>query len=426
MSDVTRDEALGSALRALEVPEHGPGFESALRRALAARSRRRWLTFPRLVPLGAAAAAVVAVAVVLLVNLSRSPAVASAAEVRAAVAGALSEAQAISGVVVNGEREQGGGLGEVKWSFVLTDRGDFRLTGLGTQTDLAYDADENVERYFDTGYLTIRTGLAPGPPDSGTADYVVQRGLGSAVRALSAAGDPDVVEVTFNGRDAWLLRTGTGNPGETREITVERESGVPVRDVRRLHGSVLSEWRIDDLHVDPRVSPDAFRLESEPTGPVTRYDMGFRRVTLADAARLAGYRPLVPTRLPLGFQLAEVAFAERSRPTGSEQRQNPESRKVVSLAYRHGLDEVVVTTRLRTGAAARWRDPVAVGLLARGPQPFHAAAGPLAGNRAEIVIDPNVVPHVWGLTGRLVVTIAGDVDRAELSDLARSLAPAAG
>jgi hypothetical protein len=407
-----RDQELGLALRALDVPEHGPDFFPELRERLVRRRRFAW---PRLLPAAAAVAAAVVVAV-LAFDATRTTDVASAAEVRAAVANALTSVSALSGVVRVRE-----GRGEVRWRFLLTDRGDFRLKGLDHPTDLAYDAGEHVERYSDVGYFTERSGVAPGWPDSDSGDWVVQRGLGSAVRALDADGDPEVRETTYDGRPAWTLVTDTGNAGEVREITVDRETGVPVKDVVRFRGRLVQEWRLEGLRVNPPVGPDAFRLERRPNQALTRYDSGFRRVALADVEGEVGYSPLLPRWLPEAFVRSDVAVAARSRRTGYEQDQNPVSRHVVSISYRRGLDEVVVTTRLVGDDRSAWTDPVAMGILSRPPEPVTIPSGVLEGARGELVVDPNAVPHVWAIGGELVVTVAGDLDRGQLLRVAGSL-----
>jgi hypothetical protein len=110
-----------------------------------------------------------------------------------------------------------------------------------------------------------------------------------------------------------------------------------------------------------------------------------------------------------------------SRPTGNEQRQNPPSRDVVSIAYRRGLDELVVTTRRIGRDRSLWSDPVTVGDVSRAPERVTLTHGPLAGVTVEVVLDPNSVPHLWGMTPTLVVTVAGDVDREQLVRIAESL-----
>jgi hypothetical protein len=135
-----------------------------------------------------------------------------------------------------------------------------------------------------------------------------------------------------------------------------------------------------------------------------------------------GYAPLVPSWVPAGFERVEVAVAKRSRATGDEQRRNPPSQGVVSIRYRRGLDERVVTSRLTGADPSAWGDPV-IGSspMGRRPELVKFEQGALAGREGELVIDANSVPHVWTVTGPLVVTVAGNLDRAELIRVAESL-----
>jgi hypothetical protein len=399
------DNELGNALRDLDVPEHRPDFEASLERQLRRRpNRRTWAL--------AAAATLAAAAIVALV-VPRGSDVASAAQVRDAIADALASAGRVSGVFVN--REAGG---ENRWSFVLDSSGSFRITGLGKNnpTDLAYDSKTNVESWSDLGLFVRRTGLAPGWPDSSAAGWVVQRGLGSVVAALAASPDADVEEVDYAGRAAWQLRTPTGNPGEERVITVDKGTGIPVRDARLRNGRPAGEWRIEQLQVDNDPAGMSFTLQRKPDQQPTAYDMGFRRASPDEIAGMVGYDVSVPSWVPDGYELDETAFARSSRPTGDEQHQNPPSRNVVSLRYRRGLDELVITTRATGPDPSRWGDPV-VGSSVRAAPPKRIDFG----SPAWLVVDPNSVPHIWAVRGPYVVTIAGNVDSDELLRIADSM-----
>jgi hypothetical protein len=135
-----------------------------------------------------------------------------------------------------------------------------------------------------------------------------------------------------------------------------------------------------------------------------------------------GRAPLVPSWVPAGFDRLEVAVAKRSRPTGDEQRRNPPSKDVISIRYRRGLDELVVTSRLTGADPSAWGDPVlGSSPMGRRPQPVEFEQGALAGREGELVIDANSVPHVWAVAGPLVVTVAGNLDREELIRVAESL-----
>jgi hypothetical protein len=411
------DRELGAALRELEVPEHAAEFDAELRGRLRRRPprRRAWV-------LAAAAALAVLVASVVALALPRGSGVASAAEVREAISEALGSAHTISGVFVNREEADGG---ENRWRFEFRSSGSFRITGLGKNnpTDVEYDPGLNVEASSDVGLFVWRVGLAPGWPDSAPAGWVLRRDLGSVVAFLAADPEAKVEEVEYDGRPAWMLRTPTGNPGEEREIAVDRGTGIPVRDRRFRDGRFAGEWRIERLRIDAGTD-ESFRLQPRSGQEQKTYDMGFERMSIERAASVVGYKPLVPDWLPSGFALGDVAVARASRPTGDEQHQNPPSRNVVSLRYQRGLDQIVVTTRLTGPDPALWGDPViGSSVRARTPVRLRFPQGPL--RDAVLVIDPNSVPHIWAIAGPLVVTIAGTLDGEELARIAASLRPRA-
>ncbi len=410
-----RDHELGAALRDLDVPEHGPEFDAELRRRLTEpRPKRRvWV-------LAAAAAVAVLAASALALFLPRGSDVASAAQVRKAISDALGHAHTISGVFVN--QEQAGG-GENRWRFEFRSSGSFRITGLGENnpTELEYDPGLNVEASSDVGLFVWRVGLAPGWPDAAPAGWVIRRDLGSVVSALAADPGAKVEEVEYGNRPAWMLRTPTGNPGEEREIVVDRETGIPVRDRRLRDGRFAGEWRIERLQINAG-REEVFRLQPRKDQKETTYNMGFQRMSLERAAKVVGYEPLLPGWLPSGFELGDVGVARASRPTGGEQHQNPPSRNVVSVRYQRGLDHIVVTTRLTGDDPARWGDPViGSSVRAKAPEKVTFESGALRGYSGELVIDPNSVPHVWAIAGPIVVTVAGNADRAVLLQIANSL-----
>jgi len=427
------DEMLGRALRELEVPEHMPGFHADLREQLdwerfvlddiTWRQRRRSLR-RRLAAAAATATAAIVAFVVIGVGLPGGspggPEEATAGDVRAAVARALSSAESLSGRIVSrGDDPATDRVAESRWSFAITARGDFRLTGITHRTDLAYDARANVQSYSDETSFSTRSGLAPGWPDSDAPDWIVQRNLESVAAALAEAKDPRVKEVDYRGRPAWRLRV---TQADVREITIDQATGIPVRETYFVEGEQVNEWRIDDLSVNAALPADAFEIEPRPGQELSRLDEGFRPTALADVGKAVGYDPLVPRWVPTGYALGDVSVAESARPTGSSEQTNPRSRGVVSLAYGRGLDMLVVTSRLLGADRSRWSDPFAVEDLADPPELVTFATGALARQRGELVVDPSAVPHIWGMTDNLVVTVAGPLTRSELLRVAESLA----
>jgi hypothetical protein len=140
-------------------------------------------------------------------------------------------------------------------------------------------------------------------------------------------------------------------------------------------------------------------------------------VTSDQAAAIAGYRPVLPTDLPPGFEPTEVTAAAQGRPTGTEGG-NPPAAGVVSVAYRRGFDQIVVSTRM-TGeldtcgpqsTSACWYDPLASGEgFLDAPEAFVVGGGALAGAKAELLVSARGTPHCGRSTtdwwSRSVVTL---------------------
>ena len=429
-----RDHELGAALRELHVPDHAPSFFDDLGRRLAAEPARRPARRPRLrfgLRIAAVAAAVGVVAAVVGWPRAERTQVASAAVVQADVRASLDALRTLSGVIVTSGPEADDAR---RFRFALDARGDFRLDGPTAQEVMAYDVSSGVIRSAahsasmggSTLFYAERRGVAPGPPDVEPASWLLPDELGAYVRVLLAAGDPSVHEVAYEGRPAWHVDIETvpnavvpAFSGDRLEITVDRETDIPVRVVESKAGAVLHELRIERLMVDAPLPKDTFRPAFPAGAEIMRSDGGFRRVPLAEAAGLVGYAPLLPSAVPDGFELSEVAVATEAGRTGTDAG-NPPSRKVVSLAYRRGLDRFVLTTRL--AGSATWSDPLASGVgYVDHPEHVTLETGVLRGDDAQVVLSPHGVPHLWAVANGLVVTIAGDLSHAELVSLAGSL-----
>jgi hypothetical protein len=434
-----RDEWLGELLRELDAPEHRPQFHSELRLRLREerRTARRRAAARWGLRIGAvAAAAAAAVAVVGLPRAGKSPSLsgpqaANAAVVKTRVRSALAALRTLSGVLVaTGPREHDGG----RWRFALDAAGDVRLEGPRAGDAMTYDAANGVVRSAQhsaslggsTLFYAERTGVAPGAPDQGPPTWVLPEQYGAFVRAALADAPSSVTQTTYDGRPAWRLDVDTAPnaivpelTGDHLAITVDRATAMPLRVIESTRGAVLRELRIEDLAVDPHLPASTFELAFPAGADVMRSDDGFRRLPLSEVAASVGYRPLVPSWVPDGYRLAEVAVAREAAATGKEGG-NPPSRMVVSLSYRRGVDQFVVTTRVRGGGS--WSDPLASPEgYTDTPEHVAPAHGALAGADAQLVLSPHTTPHLWALTDRLVVTVGGDLDRRELVRIATSL-----
>ena len=356
MRSSDRDSDLGEQLRRLETPEHGPDFFARLEQKLemessadersasrttrhsadaagnelarereAGRPRSRsWLRLAWVpIPVAAVILALLwAFAGPLGIDVFR-PQTASAAEIKEKMVAALAQAEAIKGtLVVRYYDEATGQLGETRWNVVTTARGDFRMTGVSRSEDIAYDASSGVQRVLAGGddgepqVASEMTGLAPGWPDPGPADWVLFRGMGAVVRAMLAAEAPSVSEATFDRRPAWVMsaevqpnRLSTVS-GDHIEITVDQQTGFPVEVSESKEGRLLQELRLEGVQIDPALTGDEFVLAFPEGVEVERNDQGFRRVSLEQVAEVVGYQPLVPAVVPEGYKLAEIAVAE--------------------------------------------------------------------------------------------------------------------
>jgi hypothetical protein len=432
--DYFRDEQLGAALAALDVPEHRPAFFDELEARLGQIRRRRFGPLPRagrVVVAATVAAAATVLAVAVLPRVIGGDGLARAAEVQARLAAAIAGAQTLRGELsyTAVDPRGGGGRTTIRQSFVLDASGDRRLSSPSTGT-VAYGAGRGVEdgilpsASIGAGrFYAERTGLAPGPPDAGPSEALIESQLAAVTRALAAAADPRVSEIAFDGRAAWRLDAdvapNTLEPDfDHLSVTVDRATGFPLHVLTTLAGRFRSLLRVERLQIDPQLPPATFTLEFPPGAEVLRTDAGFVNVDLDGAADIVGYRPPTPRRLPSGFRLATVAAAAGSERTGPAQ-SNPPSRSVVSLSYRRGLEQIVVTTRRRTGGP--WRDPFAVAGVPLRAKRVQLHGGAFGGTTAKVVVDPRSVPHLWVVGDRLVVTVAGDLGRAGLIEIAEAM-----
>lgn len=431
------DEEIGRALRSLEVPEHRSDFFETLARRLEEQPPKRLPTWGgrRPVFLLSAAAAILVAALIgtsLLPANRGGPQIASAEQVQGHVARALASTSTLTGQVAiecaeqYGPCQPEGGRTTLRWSFSENAAGDERVTGIGRVDDLAYRAAEHRQRtvtaFGETTDAQDISGLSAGPPDFPAARSVVRREYASVVRTfLDGTSATPVRETSYTGRAAWRLsipvqRNKLDGPssGDRLDVTVDRQTGFPLRITETLRGKFLHEIRLSGLTVNVPLASDAFTL-TIPTG-IRAFvnDAGFRPVPLADVRGVVGYAPVLPSKVPKGFKMSDVTVAARSGPTGVEG-MNPPARNVVSVGYRRGFDRLTVTTRSTGPDATVWEDPLGTGEgFVDTPERVTITSGALTGSEASIIITPRGLPHAWLIDGDLVVTIAGDLSRAEL------------
>lgn len=479
-----RDEELGRRLRDLPVPQHKPGFFEQLDARLEAeaaevrrarrprRARAGWravrppskpgLLRPRLV--GAAAFVLVGILVATWIGLpSRQgtrpigPRTATAAEVQQKVARAFATVTTIEGRLVEEtaeiqipERGPGEG-GEIdtstlprtmvrqEYTFAATAAGDFAYEAADGSRRVAFSAASRTLRdataYGKRADVIEERNVGLGPPDGGSTFWLLQRSLGSVVRAfvnerVGAGGErtnAGVEEVTYDGRPAWHVSldvepTRYELSPDHLDIRVDQATGFPLAVDESSKGELVRRVAVSGLKLGGTLAPSRFHLDVPAGARFHSFDTGFRQVPVEEAAGIAGYAPPVPASVPQGFERTAAVVAKTAGTTGAEG-MNPPSKDVFEIAYRRGLDSITVSSR-RTGPDPEaWTDPITAGEGSiTHPARVQLRAGFLKSRTAEVVVEPGTPPHLWVLGSDFVVIVAGDLTRDQLITVAESLA----
>jgi hypothetical protein len=277
--------------------------------------------------------------------------------------------------------------------------------------------------------------LPLGPPDGpalSTPDRQLSRDLAAAVRAIAAEQPSRVSRGERDGRPVLTLdeplepgagfTEGSQTVDQVR-IVVDERTGLPLEVRLTSAGRLFREVAVQSISATP--APQSLPPAPEaPQRPAT--SLGHQPVSLDDVQPLTGRAPAVPRWAPDGFRLAGVTVAGSLPAVGS----NPESRDVVTLAYRRGYDTFAVTTQLADPAGGTaltgWRNPLVNGTYLPDRSATPLVGGLLDGRTAQVGIYPLVWPHLWAWTDDLVITVAGDLTRSELVRVAQSLAPHTG
>ena len=324
---------------------------------------------------------------------------------------------------------------------VSADGASFRMTADDGWQDWAFDAATGTSYEWNKAQsgapesVRLSKGLATGGPDHHGLTDGPDAAIAVFVRALGRAGDSRVTTVTRHGRPAWHYdgpMVGDALAGPTIEdhvvVDVDQQSGVLLLHAVSAQGRETRRFEATSVEPRPHEDRRRYRPDPPPTAEVTVDDHGFSAMTLDEVAANAGYDLLVPASVPAGFELDEVLWdAEKPLYTGAEAL-NPAPARVTSMTWR-GPAGARVTVTLRPensdpGAKQEgqvWSDPFGgegVNLPATEVSVPLEGRPPLVG---EVFLAAPAVPHLWGITGDLVVTVDGDLDADGLRALARSL-----
>jgi hypothetical protein len=89
------------------------------------------------------------------------------------------------------------------------------------------------------------------------------------------------------------------------------------------------------------------------------------------------------------------------------------------MTWRSGAGQFTVT--LRPKGSQQWDDPLGAEGLPLDARPVRLELAGRAPLEGQVAVDAPVRPHLWGITADIVVTVSGDLPRAELEKVAGSL-----
>ena len=287
--------------------------------------------------------------------------------------------------------------------------------------------------------VLIETGI---PPENQTpltpGDAATRADPAGSARSVLAWEDVAVSRSLVGGRAAWIVqRSSPGEDSDFQAITIDEQSGLALRVQALNGGQPKYDMRVENLVTNVEGEP-SFVV---PPGATTRsHDQGFTRMTLQQARRSAPYVPLLPAWLPAGFTQAEVAYF--SPPSGATGRIGPgpafrpDAPRVVSVAFRRGLELFVVSTSLRGWFSERPTGstfpPGETPGGEEGPRSLPSfgkvplSQGPFVGRQAERWLETfgSARALLSATNDQLDVHIAGDVTLEEIVRIAESLQPA--
>jgi hypothetical protein len=241
-----------------------------------------------------------------------------------------------------------------------------------------------------------------------------------------------VAEETRDGQPVLVVDTPiekvSDDPGPDRaRLAVDPDTKLPVAVSFLIGDQPWEDVRVDNLTVDAPLGAENFVIPQPSGSTVNAADRGFRRVASpAEATALVGYAASVPTFIPAGFKLAEVAVAGAAQSPGAT---NPDGTQaaaqaaegVIFLSYRRGFEQMVVTTREGvTPASDQWTDPFGTIPGVEGSS-VELDSGRFDGVTVATIAAQPAVPHLWGGTDELVFTVSGVLATDDLTRIANSL-----
>ncbi len=339
-------------------------------------------------------------------------------------------------------------LADGEYLFVRSNTGSWHLSATDDSLAEGYDvasataAVVRPSREGRPGSATVRTGLAPGPPEAtGVAVDTPGDVLANVIRAVrggssgrvatrevpvedadgSADGSGDEEVAT---RSVWVVTSdlddgiassalsGAGNLGEidadSAELVADRSLALPTQLTLRRDGEDLVRIRFGDLSISQQPATSSY-APTVPAGvQADRSDAGFEPVAAGELTATGTRGVATPSYLPGGYVLAAAGV----HPSGT-----------TVVCYRNGSRQLVLTTRPSPPADERASDPFSHLVEEEGadaePESVEISSGVLAGSDAYA--SEREPRHVWVNGPRFQAIAAGDPPMAQLVDVVSSL-----
>jgi hypothetical protein len=331
-----------------------------------------------------------------------------------------------------------------QWRLILDVGADasYRWTSTDDRADIAYDdvTGRHVEKITigpDASasrpkYL-ITTGVPAGGPDRRIARPEPLDPIADFVTALARSGDRRISESTVAGRATWhydgpiaVDRLGGDAAPNHVVADVDQVTQVLLHLTRRVDDLVVNRFTASDIVLGEGGDNSVFRLEPSPGASTMTLPLGFdgpdRTLSDADVAAAVPYDLLIPAQLPENFRRTSMMLnRDVPSPTGPEG-MNPPVTSVVAMTYA-GDDGRRFSVTLRPRGEGVWDDPFRGEGVVPESSPVRFELPDRPPLEGSVVVAAPSIPHLWGITGDVVVTISGDLSRAELERVGASLRP---
>jgi hypothetical protein len=328
------------------------------------------------------------------------------------------------------------GTQDTIWSFSLARDGSYRWTAEDGSEDSALDMSNGVGRsvfVYGPNSTSPNWSVNTNVPPGWGATPGPLHDMGAYVVSLARAGDPRITTSTVAGRAAWHFdgptvqdRNGGNDAPDHRVADVDQAGGVLLTLTESSNGRIVRRLTATEVTVSDQIDRARYRLEPPAGARKSEFSSGFAARSLDQAAAEVPYDLLVPGFVPDGFTLdwspgAVTVNRDVATPTGVEGSNAP-TKPVTAMTWRLGAQKFTVELR-PSNNLPDWGDPFGAEGMVADAQPVRIELPGRPALEGTVVVDGPLIPHLWGISGDVVVTVSGDLSRDELQQVAASLRP---